>query len=137
MERIFVTSPVKADGKVYMPGAHEVDAETAAALEAAGAIGPAPDEAPDKAPVTLTAAEVDQLVATRAEVIAETIVAVAVERAVTALASERDEAVERAKAAEDRLAVLEAAAKDGAKEAPPPETMLAEAPPRKGSKAKG
>jgi len=134
-----IVSPAKLGATIYMPGEAEVDADTAAALAAAGilATGDEPPATSDEpAVVSLTASEIDQLVAHRAQVIADTIVASAVERSVAALTAERDDAVARAAAAEARLADLEKphdVSSKAAEAGSPP----AEKTPKRGAAAKG
>lgn len=138
MEKVFVTTPVKVGGQVFMPGVHEIDAETADEMLAAGATGVVPDETVTETDVTaLSSDEIDRLVAERARVIAETIVGAAVEQAVTSLANERDDAVARAEAAEARLAEIEAAAKTSAEESATTTTAPAAKDPKKAAAAKG
>lgn len=132
MKKVFVKNPVKVDGAVFMPGDHEVDTETVAALEAAGALGDAPEEPGAAAPAAMTAEDIDRLVAERARIIAETIVGAAVEQAVTSLADERDAALARAVSAEARLAEIEAATKARAEDIPATTTAPAAKAPKKG-----
>lgn len=95
---VILKGPVKIGADWFIPGATaEVEPELAAELEASGLVKGADDQvesgADEQPVITMTASDLDQAVADRAQVIAETIVAQAVERAVDFLTSERDEAL--------------------------------------------
>jgi len=106
-----IESPIKLDGRIFAAGAHEVDAETAAVLEAAGALGSTGEAGATKDEphvISMTAAQIDQFVTERAQILADTLVANAVERATAEITRERDEALARADAAEARLTTAQA-----------------------------
>ena len=104
--KVKVVIPVKIDARLFPLGDHTVDGETATKLKEAGALAEeaSSDEVVNELAASMTADEIDQLVASRAQTIAETIVGAAVERSVAELENQSREASDRAVLAETKLA---------------------------------
>ena len=132
-----IGNPIKVGTAILMPGAHEVEPEVAEELWVAGHLVPEVEAVAETvAPVsTVSAEDIDRMVAERAKIIAETMVEAVVEQAMSEVIGERDAATARAEAAEAKLAELEAASKDSAPDGEKQPAAPAAEAPKKGSKA--
>lgn len=134
---INVASPAKCSAGMFMPGEHAVAPEIAAELEAAGVLATEGEKvaALEAAAVTMSADEIDRMVAGRAEVIADA-PETAVEQALTEIIGERDAAIARADALAGELAALKSGSGETGAEGEIAPAAEAKEAPKKGTKAR-